>query len=184
LTHNQLNGRILEDFEGENSSLTALYLGMANNLTFQTVLVPALISLVLYVALTYAILPFIRRHRQRYSQYLPLTQISNHTSSLRERLSDALVNFLLPSSWRRGPGAAGGQYGNGDSDGSLFDEEEGEGMVGFEIDSARREALDRRRSSGGDEQRRLSRELEEGFRDESDDEEHEDESVLRTQQPA
>ena len=50
----------------------------------------------------------------------------------------------------------------------VFDEEEGEGMVGFEIDQRRREALDRRRS-GGEEQRRLSRDLEEGFKDDSDE---------------
>ena len=43
-------------------------------------------------------------------------------------------------------------------------------MVGFEIDQRRREALDRRRSGGEEEQRRLSRDLEEGFKDESDEE--------------
>ena len=51
----------------------------------------------------------------------------------------------------------------------LFDEEEGEGMVGFDIDQRRREALDQRRSGGGEDQRRLSRDLEEGFKDDSDE---------------
>lgn len=52
----------------------------------------------------------------------------------------------------------------------LFDDEEGEGMVGFDpIDERRREALDQRRSLM-EEERRLGRELEEGFRDDSDDE--------------
>lgn len=63
-----------------------------------------------------------------------------------------------------------GRYGSRDSDGSVFDDEEGEGLVGFDVDSARREALDRRESGGVDEERRLSRELEEGFRDDSDEE--------------
>lgn len=57
----------------------------------------------------------------------------------------------------------------------LFDDEEGEGMVGFDpIDERRREALEQRRSMIGDDDRRLSRDLEEGFKDDSDDE-HEDE---------
>ena len=60
--------------------------------------------------------------------------------------------------------------GDGEED-ELFDDEEGEGMVGFDpIDERRREALDQRRSMMGNEQRRLGRELEEGFRDDSEDE--------------
>lgn len=56
----------------------------------------------------------------------------------------------------------------------LFDDEEGEGMVGFDpVDARRREALEQRRSMMEDD-RRLSRELEEGFRDESDDEAEDD----------
>ena len=55
---------------------------------------------------------------------------------------------------------------------SLFDDEEGEDMVGFDIDERRREALERRRNSAGEaEVVRLSRDLEEGFRDDSSDEE-------------
>lgn len=59
---------------------------------------------------------------------------------------------------------------------SIFDED-GETMVGMEIDPARRAALEQRRSLAGDfrheddggHQVRLSRELEEGFMDDSDD---------------
>jgi hypothetical protein len=60
-------------------------------------------------------------------------------------------------------------------DEELFDDEEGEGMVGFEIDERRREALERRRSGGPGEEEagRLGRDLEEGFRDDSEDEEEE-----------
>lgn len=56
------------------------------------------------------------------------------------------------------------------NDDDLFDDEEGEGMVGFDpVDERRREALEQRRSMM-EEDRRLSRELEQGFKDESDDE--------------
>ncbi|KAF2238300.1 hypothetical protein EV356DRAFT_564020 [Viridothelium virens] len=137
----------------------------------KTVFIPAVISLALYLSLTYAILPFIRRYRHKYNQYLPLNTISDRTSSFRQRLSDALMSFLLPSSWRRGRHrtVVDGSSPNQPEE-ELFDEEEGEGMVGFEIDQRRREALDQGRSGGGEEQRRLSRDLEEGFKDDSDEE--------------
>ena len=143
-----------------------------SNASRQTILVPGLISLVLYVVLSFAVIPLYRRHRQRYSQYLPLETISQRTSSLRSRLSDAIVQFLLPSAWlhRRPPG---GRYTAADGDGSLFDEEEGEGLVGFDVDVSRRERLERLDDSEHSD-RRLSRDLEEGFQDESDDEERPD----------
>jgi hypothetical protein len=49
----------------------------------------------------------------------------------------------------------------------LFDEEEGEGMVGFNVDASRRDAIVRQEEAAITE-RRLSRDLEEGFRDDSD----------------
>jgi len=57
----------------------------------------------------------------------------------------------------------------GDED-SLFDEEQGEGMVGFDIDERRRHTIERGGTMGVEEERRLSRDLEEGFKDESDEE--------------
>ncbi|EEP78263.1 conserved hypothetical protein [Uncinocarpus reesii 1704] len=138
-------------------------MGSSLNLA-KTLLIPALISLALYLALFYAVIPFIRRYRQRYAQYLPLHTISARTSSLRERASDALMHFVLPSAWRRGHFVEGQ-----DDAGSLLDEE-GEGMVGFEMDAARRAALERRRDDPMGTEARLSRELEEGFMDDSDDE--------------
>lgn len=60
----------------------------------------------------------------------------------------------------------------------MFDDEEGEDMVGFDINSddarGRREQLASRADHdipGEREERRLSRELEEGFRDDSSDDE-------------
>ncbi|EDN09680.1 hypothetical protein I7I51_02303 [Histoplasma capsulatum] len=145
----------------------------------KTLLVPALISLAAYFLLFFLLIPFIRRYRQRYAQYLPLHTVSAHASSLRERASDALMHFLLPSSWRQRQ-----IFGAHNDGGSVFDDEEGEDMVGFEIDSSRREALEHGRRSGGDNnhndhssidtERRLSRDLEEGFMDDSDDEDGDD----------
>jgi hypothetical protein len=98
--------------------------------------------------------------------------ISAHTLSLRDRIADATMRFFLPSSWRRDrdPHAA-------DNDNISIDEEEGELMVGMDMDARRREALERRRAP---EEGRLSRELEEGFMDESDEEETVVRGVLGT----
>jgi hypothetical protein len=84
----------------------------------------------------------------------------------RTKLSDALYALFMPSTW--------GLHRRGVVDMSVdddeFDDEEGEGMVGFEpVDQQRREALEQRRSMGTEE-RRLGRELEQGFKDDSDDE--------------
>ncbi|KAF2811831.1 uncharacterized protein BDZ99DRAFT_281292 [Mytilinidion resinicola] len=140
----------------------------------KTILVPALVSLIVYLLLTHLVLPFVRRHRHRYNQYLPvqggLDSISSGTSSLRQRASDALYAFFVPSSWRRRHAVVDGSYASDNHEDELFDDEEGEGMVGFDIDERRREALERRRSGVGEEDRRLSRDLEEGFKDDSDDE--------------
>jgi hypothetical protein len=78
------------------------------------------------------------------------------------------MNFLLPITWRR---RAFGQplenrYARQSAD-SLFDEEEGEGMVGFNVNASRRDAIVRQEEAAITE-RRLSRDLEEGFRDDSD----------------
>ncbi|KAI9864665.1 MAG: hypothetical protein M1813_003155 [Trichoglossum hirsutum] len=161
---------------------------MGDKLSFiKTILIPAIISLSLYLLLTYLLLPFIRRHRQRYSQYLPLPRPT--------RLQDAVSSLLLPSGWAASRfrihspsgfrdrfmfGVAGRRSVSVDDDGisSVFDEEEGEDMVGFVIDERRREALERRRSEGlGEEEARLSRDLEEGFRDDSSSEEELEEEV-------
>jgi hypothetical protein len=98
--------------------------------------------------------------------------VSTSTVSWRTKLSDALVNLLFPSRWRASQRRI--EDGSGGDD-VLFDDEEAEGMVGFDpIDERRREALEQRRSMMGEEDRRLSRELEAGFKDDSDDEAEDD----------
>ncbi|KAL9112672.1 MAG: hypothetical protein Q9227_002975 [Pyrenula ochraceoflavens] len=139
----------------------------------KTVLVPALISLVLYLVITYAILPVVRQHRQRYAQYLPLATITQRTSTLRERISEAFVDFLVPASWRSHRQSATHYSDIVDNDEGLFEDEEGENMVGFDVTRSDRDALERG-AGEPDTQRRLSRELEEGFRDDSEEENDEE----------
>ncbi|KAF2710756.1 hypothetical protein K504DRAFT_475712 [Pleomassaria siparia CBS 279.74] len=145
----------------------------------KTIFIPLFLAAILYLLLAHLILPFVRRHRTRYSQYLPMpagltasTSASSASSpSWRTRISDALYNLFVPSSWGWNRNHMQLEH----HEDELFDDEEGEGMVGFDpIDERRREALEQRRSMMGHEDmeagRRLSRELEEGFKDDSDDE--------------
>jgi hypothetical protein len=79
-----------------------------------------------------------------------------------------LYNLFVPSSWTQHRVVEQGEE-------ELFDDEEGEGMVGFDpLDERRREALEQQRRGLGLEERRLSRELEEGFKDDSEDEEEDE----------
>ncbi|GKZ33674.1 hypothetical protein AbraIFM66950_003705 [Aspergillus brasiliensis] len=136
-------------------------MGSATNFA-KTIIIPAVISLTLYLLFSFAIIPFFRRYHQRYSQYLPLHTISAHTTTLRDRIADALMRRFLPSVWRQS------QFDDQHDNISIYDEE-GEIMVGMDMDPSRREALERRRSTAGDAESRLSRELEAGFMDDSDD---------------
>jgi hypothetical protein len=160
------------------------------------------ISAVLYLIIFHALVPLYRRHRARYSQYLPLqpSSLSSHLPeilqglSLRDRLSTFFVRIFLPSTWafrdrfrRRGNSVIS-------ADGELFDAESGEAMVGFDVQerNRRRDGMERQvsnmnaatRTVSGrgrptvvtpevDSNRRLGRELEEGFRDDSGDESEE-----------
>lgn len=128
---------------------------------------PLFLAAILYVLLAFIILPFVRRHRSRYSQYLPVTAgVTDFPTSWRTKLSDALYNLFAPSAWVRQRALV---HGSSQHDDELFDDEEGEGMVGFDpIDDRRREALEQRRSMMEDEVR-LGRDLEEGFKDDSED---------------
>ncbi|KAL2837267.1 hypothetical protein BJX68DRAFT_249902 [Aspergillus pseudodeflectus] len=130
----------------------------------KTLFIPAIISLALYVLISFVIVPFFRRYHQRYSQYLPLETITAHTSSLWERIADAVMRRFLPSSWHQQAHITDAQ------DNISILDEEGEIMVGMHMDSAHREALEQRRSTIAEDEGRLSRELEEGFMDDSDDE--------------
>ncbi|KAI1626933.1 hypothetical protein EDD37DRAFT_239569 [Exophiala viscosa] len=159
------------------------------------------ISLVLYLVIFHALLPLYRRHRARYSQYLPLqsTSLSSHLpealqpASLRDRLGTLFFKLFLPSTW-----AFRNRFNRRDSvisaEGDLFDVESGEAMVGFDVQERgiRRNGLERQVSDMDaatrtanqavdvalDSNRRLSRELEEGFRDDSEEEAEEHQVVV------
>ncbi|CAP80059.1 hypothetical protein E8E15_007627 [Penicillium rubens] len=130
----------------------------------KTILIPAAIALSIYILASCVIIPFFRRYHQRYSQYLPLHSISAHTLSLRDRIADKVMHFFLRSRWRWGAQIP-------DHDNISIDDEEGENMVGMNMDSDRRGALEqRRRDTLAETEGRLSRDLEEGFMDDSDEE--------------
>ncbi|EMC96442.1 hypothetical protein BAUCODRAFT_122446 [Baudoinia panamericana UAMH 10762] len=136
---------------------------------FKVVLLPALIAAAIYVSLAYILVPLYRQHRARYSQYLPLDTISAQTSTLRSRLSDALTRMILPSSMRwRGEVVVDARAGE---DELAFGEEEGESMVGFNVTRMQRgrDEMGGRVADELDSQRRLSLELEQGFKDDSEE---------------
>ncbi|RMZ89516.1 hypothetical protein DV736_g3254, partial [Chaetothyriales sp. CBS 134916] len=193
---------------------------------FKTTLLPILIALALYLLLCHILLPLYRKHRARYSQYLPLSATTSaataltsrlpssiHPSTIRSRVIDGLARLFLPSAWTLGHSQQrpdGGRRGsNSDSssstDENILTDESCEALVNFDYSNStgtiqdqnrrRRDAMERQVARGlqaaremgmgesDDEQlarsgrmqtsippeRRLSRDLEEGFRDDSDD---------------
>jgi len=136
--------------------------------------VPALVASALYVLLAHIVVPLYRRHHQRYAQYLPVDTISERTSSLRARLKAAISRLILPSSMRWSREVVDARRASISGDELAFGEEEGENLVGFDDFSARNRLQPGRDERGGrveiDSQRRLSRDLEEGFKDDSEEE--------------
>lgn len=129
----------------------------------QTLIVPAVIALLVFVVATYVLFPLWQRYRSsRYGAYLPLESISSGTLSLRYRVQNAITRWLVPSTWREriqdrlvvavGPGSDSG-----------YNSDEGEELDQVpEDDDIRarleREASQRRNSGRPDLERRLSRE--------------------------
>jgi len=128
----------------------------------KTLIVPALISLVIYLVSTYLLIPFWRQYRNRYSQYLPLETISNQTSSLRARITGAVSRYIA----RRRGVQERLVIAEHESDGG-FDSDDGEELG--DVNESARSVLNRG-NYDIDTTRRLSRDLEEGFRDDSDEE--------------
>lgn len=141
----------------------------------KTLVVPAIIALLVFLVATYVLYPLWARYRSsRYGAYLPLDSITTGTVSLRYRVQNAIARWIVPSTWRErlqdrlvvavGPGSDTG-----------YNSDEGEELDEVPEDEDMRERLERearrsRNSGRSDLQRRLSRDLEEGFRDDSDDE--------------
>ncbi|KAL6875446.1 hypothetical protein HDV57DRAFT_173929 [Trichoderma longibrachiatum] len=125
----------------------------------KTLVIPAVISLILFLLLTFVVVPVWRRYRSRYSQYLPLDAISEHTTSLRYRITGRLLRIAsLPFTWRRdGLVASSGAAGGARARLSDRDLEEGEELEDIDDDIAQvLEAIARSRRP--DHTRRLSRE--------------------------
>jgi hypothetical protein len=178
----QLHGRLPQLPQSQSSHLSTTRLLPANPI-YQTIVLPLLLAATIYALLTFLLLPLYRRHHQRYAQYVPLNTITSTTTTAASRVTSffrdrLLPRIFLPSNWAFNNRRQTEHAGDDDDGNSLFGSEEGEGMVGFDVGNERR---NRAQGGGGrqedgrpnvlaDSDRRLSRELEEGFRDDSDDE--------------
>ncbi|KAJ4306531.1 hypothetical protein N0V88_001335 [Collariella sp. IMI 366227] len=120
----------------------------------KTLIIPAAISLLLFLALTFVLIPLWQRYRNRYSQYLPIESISNQTLSIRGRIQGAIARFFTAqAAWR-----ARASQGVAVAERNSFDSEDGEELGEVDEDTARR-VMDRQRNSMAvDNMRRLSRE--------------------------
>ena len=142
---------------------------LSNNLTDsqQTLLLPPIFAFALYLLTTYLILPYYRHLRARSSySLLPSSQSSSNNPSLTTRLFTRIQNLV------------GGSKRRASSNSLLGDEELEEGF-----DDLSDEVIRGRNDVAGDSDtegdRRLSRELEGGFRDSSDEEEEDDRGLGR-----
>ncbi|OAA66965.1 hypothetical protein SPI_01541 [Niveomyces insectorum RCEF 264] len=187
----------------------------------RTLLVPAFIALLVYLFLTFAVVPVWQRYRNRYSQYLPMDTLSTQTSSLRYRMQGAVGRFFAARTWRQRTAENGGDTGIGGRGGGGSRSSSSSGLRGRlggifgrrapvdhmlsdeeqedddDSNDGRRHAMRGRGALGGEEEgeelgeirrdgsrqqreqagggvygtRRLSRDLEQGFMDDSDEDE-------------
>jgi hypothetical protein len=136
---------------------------MGNTISvIKTLAIPAVISLILFLLSTHVILPFYRRNYARYAQYLPLESISSGTTSLRDRV----VRFWAARLRAAHTGRPGGVFP--DSAASQSDDDDGEEELATVDPAAMAVRGPRGAPSRPDNVRRLSRDLEEGFMDDSD----------------
>lgn len=150
----------------------------------KTVILPAATALILYLAIHFAILPLYRRHRARYAQYLPVPSTSTNPFSGLPSLQASLISFLLPSrwaewAWRRRNARLARVVNAAAADDQ--DEELGEDLdfeLGDELEADRQRrrrdglslSIDARGHRDASSDARLSRDLEEGFADDTDSE--------------
>lgn len=137
------------------------FTGISNDLTdsSQAVLLPPIFALALYLLTTYLILPYYRRLRARSSySLLPSSQSPSNNPSLTTRLFSRIQTFVGRSKRRASLNSL------------LGDEELEEGLDNLSED-VDRGGYDVTIDSNTEDSTRLSRELERGFRDSSDEEE-------------
>ena len=133
----------------------------------QTVLLPPVFALALYVLTTYLILPYYRHLRARSSySLLPSSQSSPNNPSLTSRLFSRIQTLVGTSKRRASLNSLLGDEELEEGFNNLSDETNpGRNIVAVDSDTE------------GD--RRLSRELEAGFRDSSDEEEEDGRGASR-----
>ncbi|KJZ71875.1 hypothetical protein HIM_08720 [Hirsutella minnesotensis 3608] len=130
----------------------------------KTLVIPAVVSLVIFLALTFVLLPVWRRYRNRYAQYLPLDSLSERTSSLRHRIMGRFTTFTPLATFLGGRTVVFAPSSSMDPDA-----EDGEELD--DVDEEIWRAIERHIPAAQlDNTRRLSRDLEEGFMDDSDEE--------------
>ncbi|KAM0343693.1 hypothetical protein ACHAPU_008284 [Fusarium lateritium] len=122
----------------------------ATTSVIKTLVVPAVISLLLFILFTYVLIPFWRRYA-RYSQYLPLDTLSSQTSSLRQRITSRVAT------WRSNRGVAFASDDGSDDGLDDDDDDDGEELGNVDEDTWRQMEADTR-AARPDNTRRLSRE--------------------------
>ena len=105
----------------------------------QILFLPAIIAGAIYGILAYIVVPLYQQHYARYSQYLPLSAISSRTTSFRHTVGSVFSRLILPASMRWRAEVTDARRGSSSGDEFYFGEEEGESMVGFDVE--RRERL-------------------------------------------
>ncbi|QIX01462.1 hypothetical protein AMS68_006979 [Peltaster fructicola] len=130
---------------------------------------PALIAAFIFILITFVIVPLVRRHRERYSQYASVEPwVGTPTSASSQVLMNIADFFHRVAERRRRRRAAVAANGTSqDADDVAFGEEEGESMVGFDLSHRERSVRGGNVEVHSD--ARLSRDLEEGFRDDSEE---------------
>jgi hypothetical protein len=116
-------------------------------------IVPAIISLIIFLVSSYLLYPLWQHYRYRYSHYLPLDTITSQTSSIRTRVQDAIAKWLAPSAWRRSAQSRLVVAEEGSDAG--FDSDDGEELSEVDESTRREHSVD---DGTIDTARRLSRE--------------------------
>ncbi|KAL2048804.1 hypothetical protein ABVK25_010929 [Lepraria finkii] len=129
---------------------------------WKTVLLPPFFALFLYLLTTYLLIPYYRRFRSHFSYTLLPSSLASSNSPTSAAFAHGLftrVNALIGRASRRGSGES-----------LMGDEELEEGFTNLDNTLTGTRIDVDRNSDADDRERRLSRELEGGFRDSSDEE--------------
>ncbi|MCJ1446118.1 MAG: hypothetical protein MMC23_006623 [Stictis urceolatum] len=125
--------------------------------SWKAAVVPPLVALAIYFGAIYFLLPLYRR-RQTYSQYLPVALAPSDepgfVSRTRGRIQERVRSFVEERIWHRRSSSGGAEFNFGDEE------------LEEDLHTGHLNGLSEDAETGG---RRLSRDLEAGFRDDSDD---------------